>query len=176
MPDELGERAVSSFKDEYLFDFIHIHNEDEDDEREIEDQILRNIKKFLMSLGTDFSFISNQFRVVVDETEYFIDLLFFNRKLRCLVAFELKRGKFKPEYMGKMNFYLSSLDEYVKQPHENPSIGIILCKEKSNKIVEFSFRDFNKAMGVATYRTGTELPPEFKNALPDVETLKRLMD
>lgn len=176
LPDELGERAVSSFKDEYLFDFIHIHNEDEDDEREIEDQILRNIKKFLMSLGTDFSFISNQFRVVVDETEYFIDLLFFNRKLRCLVAFELKRGKFKPEYMGKMNFYLSSLDEYVKQPHENPSIGIILCKEKSNKIVEFSFRDFNKAMGVATYRTGTELPPELKNALPDVETLKRLMD
>ena len=142
----------------------------------IENEIVRNIKKFMMSLGADFAFISNQYRMIIDGEECFTDLLFFNRKLQCLVSFDLKRGKFKPEYVGKMNFYLSALDEFVKKPHEQPSIGIILCKEKKNKTVEFSFRDLNKAMGVATYKTCSELPRKFKSALPDVETLKKLLD
>ena len=128
-----------------------------------------------MALGTDFAFIANQYRLIVDEQEYFTDLLFFNRKLQCLVAFDLKKGKFKPEYAGKMNFYLSALDEHIKQPHELPAIGIILCREKRNKTVEFSFRDMNKPMGVATYKTAHEVPRQFKNALPDAETLKKLM-
>ncbi len=128
-----------------------------------------------MSLGSDFAFIGNQYRLIVEHAEYFLDLLFFNRRLQCLVAFELKTSKFKPEYMGKMNFYLSALDEYIKQQHEQQSIGIILCKEKKNKVVEFSFRDFNKAMGVATYKTSTVLPA-YKGILPDLETLKKLMD
>lgn len=174
--NEIRNKALLSFKDEYLLDFINIEENDEYDESVIENGIVKNIKKFLMSLGTDFAFISNQYRLIVEDEEYFIDLLFFNRRLQCLVAFELKTGKFKPEYLGKMNFYLSSLDEYVKQPHEQPSIGIILCKEKKNKIVEFSFRDFNKAMGVATYITSTKLPKAFKGILPDVDTLKNLMD
>lgn len=174
--NDLRAKALQSFKDEYLLDFINIEDPDEADEKLIENEIVRNIKKFLLSLGADFAFLGNQFRIIVDEDEYFIDLLFFNRKLQCLVAFELKKGKFKPEYLGKLNFYLSALDEYIKQPHENPSIGIILCKEKNNKTVEFSFRDFNKSMGVATYKTAHELPEEFKNSLPDVETLKKLMD
>jgi predicted nuclease of restriction endonuclease-like (RecB) superfamily len=174
--NDLRAKALQSFKDEYFLDFINIEDPDEADERLIENEIVRNIKKFLLSLGADFAFLGNQFRIIVDEDEYFIDLLFFNRKLQCLVAFELKKGKFKPEYLGKLNFYLSALDEYVKQPHEKPSIGIILCKEKNNKTVEFSFRDFNKSMGVATYKTAHELPEEFKNSLPDVETLKKLMD
>jgi predicted nuclease of restriction endonuclease-like (RecB) superfamily len=174
--NDLRAKALQSFKDEYLLDFINIEDPDEADEKLIENEIVRNIKKFLLSLGTDFAFLGNQFRLIVDEDEYFIDLLFFNRKLQCLVAFELKKGKFKPEYLGKLNFYLSALDEYIKQPHENPSIGIILCKEKNNKTVEFSFKDFNKSMGVATYKTAHELPEEFKNSLPDVETLKKLMD
>ncbi|HFB61350.1 MAG TPA: DUF1016 family protein, partial [Bacteroidetes bacterium] len=106
---------------------------------------------------------------------YFIDLLFFNRTLQALVAFELKTGKFKPEYAGKMNFYLSALDEFVKKPHENPSIGIILCKEKNNKTVEFAFRNLNAAMGVATYTTSRKLPEQFKNILPDENMLKNLM-
>ena len=129
-----------------------------------------------MSLGSDFAFMGNQYRLLVENEEYFLDLLFFNRKLQSLVVFELKTGKFKPEYLGKMNFYLSALDEYIKQPHENPSIGIILCKEKNNKIVEFSFRDFNKAMGVSTYKTSTKLPSAYKGIIPDVEVLKKLMD
>lgn len=173
--ENLRAKALQSFKDEYLLDFINIEDPDEEDERLIENEIVRNIKKFLMSLGADFAFISNQYRLIVDDEEYFTDLLFFNRKLQCLVAFDLKKGKFKPEYVGKMNFYLSVLDEQIKQPHELPAIGIILCKEKNNKIVEFSFRDINKAMGVATYKTSHELPRQFKNALPNAATLKKLM-
>ena len=107
--------------------------------------------------------------------EYFIDLLFFYRKLQSLIAFELKKGKFKPEYVGKLNFYLSALDEMVKQPHEQPSIGIILCKEKSNKTVEFSFRDMSKPMGVATYKTSKQLPKQYRNILPNETILKKLM-
>jgi hypothetical protein len=129
-----------------------------------------------MALGTDFTFIGNQHRLIVDEREFFVVLLFFNRQLQSLVAIDLKRKDFKPEYAGKMNFYLSALDEYEKKPYENSSIGIILCKEKSNKIVEFAFRDTSKPIGVATYRTSRELPPEYKGILPDAEKLKELME
>ncbi len=170
------QKAVLSFKDEYLLDYVNIEDPDEEDERIIENEIVRNIKKFIMSLGSDFTFIGNQYRVVVDEDEFFIDLLFFNRDLQCLVAFELKKGKFKPEYLGKMNFYLSALDDCVKKAHENPSIGIILCKEKNNKIVEFAFRDTNKPMGVATFKTIRDLPEEYRKALPNEEDLKKLMN
>ncbi len=169
-------KVLNNFRDHYLLDFIRISDEDEEDEKLLENEIVKNIKKFIVSLGNDFAFIGNQFRIIVAEKEYFIDLLFFNRKLQSLVAFELKTGQFKPEYLGKMNFYLSALDEYIKNEHENSSIGIILCKEKENKIVEFAFRDFNKAMGVATYNTSRKLPKKYKNILPDAETLKKLMD
>lgn len=171
-----SQKAIRTFRDEYLLDFINIEPDDDYDEKILEQEIVRNIQKFILSLGNDFAFIGNQYRLIVEEQEYFIDMLFFNRKIQCLVALELKTGKFKPEYLGKMNFYLSALDDLVKQPHENPSIGIILCKEKNNKIVEYSFRDFNKAMGVATYKTTKDLPAKFKDALPDAETLKRLLD
>lgn len=173
--ENLRAKALQSFKDEYLLDFINIEDPAEEDERVIENEIVRNIKKFLLSLGTDFAFISSQYRLIVAGDEFFTDLLFFNRKLQCLVAFDLKKGKFKPEYAGKMNFYLTALDEYIKQPHELPAIGIILCKEKNNKIVEFSFRDMTKPLGVATYKTSHQLPKQFKNALPDAKTLKKLM-
>jgi predicted nuclease of restriction endonuclease-like (RecB) superfamily len=177
LPDLLSNKALKTFKDQYLLDFINTEDpEEEIDERVLEHEIVQNIKKFLMSLGTGFSFIGNQFRLVVEEEEYFIDLLFFHRSLQALVAFELKKGKFKPEYVGKMNFYLSALDDLVKQPHENPSIGIILCKEKNNKKVEYSFRDVHKPMGVSVYKTTETLPPELRNVLPDAESLKKLLD
>ena len=177
LPTPANQKAIQIFKDEYLLDFINIEDPDEEpDERVLEHNIVSNIKKFMMSLGSDFSFMGNQYRLIVAENEFFIDLLFFNRTLQCLVAFELKRGKFKPEYMGKMNFYLSALDDLIKKPHENPSIGIILCKEKENKIVEYSFRDVNKPMGVATYKTTQVLPNEYKNALPDPDTLKQFLE
>ncbi len=173
--NDLRAKALQSFKDEYLLDFINIEDPDSDDERMIESEIVRNIKKFLLTLGNDFAFIGNQHRFNIDDNEYFVDLLFYNRKLQCLVAFDLKKGKFKPEHLGKMNFYLSALDDMIKLPHEQASIGIILCKEKNNKVVEFSFRDFSKSMGVATYKTANELPKKYKGLLPDVETLKKLM-
>ena len=172
---DLLRNAILSFKDEYLLDFINIESHDEEpDERVLERELTSNIQKFIMSLGKDFSFIGNQYRLIVEEHEYFIDLLFFNRKLQSLVAIELKRGDFKPEYMGKMNFYLSALDDLVRLPHENPSIGIILCKTKNKRIVEFSFRDTTKPMGVAIYKTASELPVEYKSILPNPEQLKKL--
>ena len=128
-----------------------------------------------MSLGNDFSFIGNQHRMIVGEEEFFIDLLFFHRTLQSLVAIELKSGKFKAEYAGKMNLYLSALDEYLKKEHENPSIGIILCKEKDDKVVEFAFRDFNKAMGVAKFKTTRKIPKKYKGMLPDTDILKKLL-
>ena len=172
---DLRNRTLRTFKDEYLLDFINIEDPDELDEKVLENEIVLNIKKFIMTLGTDFSFMGNQYRLVVDEKEYYIDLLFFNRRLQSLVAIELKRGEFKPEYAGKLNFYLSVLDEYVKLPYENPSIGIILCKSKSKKIVEFAFRDTSKPMGVATYKTASELPIEYMGILPDATDLKKLL-
>ena len=173
---DLQQKALLTFKDEYLLDFINIESpDDESDERVLEHEIVNNIRKFIMSLGKDFSFIGNQYRIAVEEQEYFIDLLFFNRQLQSLVAFELKRGDFKPEYLGKMNFYLSALDDMVRLPHENSSIGIILCKSQKQKTVEYAFRDMTKPMGVATYKTASELPPEYKNILPDAEMLKELL-
>jgi predicted nuclease of restriction endonuclease-like (RecB) superfamily len=173
---DLQRKALLSFKDEYLLDYINIESpDDEPDERVLEREIVSNIRKFIMSLGKDFSFIGNQHRLIVEEDEYFADLLFFNRQLQCLVAFDLKRGSFKPEYLGKMNFYLSALDDLVRLPHEKPSIGIVLCKSQKQKIVEYAFRDMSKPMGVATYKTASELPPEYKNVLPDAEQLKELM-
>ena len=176
LDDIVSNKAIRAFKDQYLLDFVNVEDgDDEIDEKVIEREIVLNIKKFLMSLGSDFSFIGNQYRLKVEEDEYFIDLLFFHRGLQSLVAFELKKGKFKPEYVGKMNFYLSALDDLIKQPHENPSIGIILCKEKDNKKVEYSFRDFNKPMGVSTFITTSELPDQYKDALPNPQTLKNLL-
>ena len=173
---DLAQKALLSFKDEYLLDFVNLESpDDETDERELESEVVGNIRKFIMSLGKDFSFIGSQYRLVVEEQEYFIDLLFYNRQLQSLIAIELKRGEFKPEYLGKMNFYLSALDDMVRLPHENSSIGIILCKTKKDRIVEYSFRDSAKPMGVATYKASKKLPPKYKNVLPDAERLKELL-
>jgi predicted nuclease of restriction endonuclease-like (RecB) superfamily len=173
---DLQRKALLSFKDEYLLDYINIESpDDEPDERVLESEIVNNIRKFIMSLGKDFSFIGSQYRLMVEEQEYFVDLLFFNRQLQSLIAFDLKRGNFKPEYLGKMNFYLSALDDMVRLPHEKHSIGIILCKSQNQKTVEYAFRDMTKPMGVATYKTASELPPEYKNVLPDADTLKELL-
>ena len=172
---ELRANALMSFKDEYLLDYINIEDPEVEDERVIENKIVRNIKKFIMTLGSDFCFIGNQYRLVVDDDEYFIDLLFFNRQLQCLVAIELKRGKFKAEYLGQLNLYLSLLDEYVRRPYENKSIGILLCTEQKKKTVEFALRDFNKPMGVATYKTAEELPEEYRQVFKRLEGIKKLL-
>lgn len=172
-------KAVCSFKDEYLLDFINVEglNEQEEDldEKIVEKAIVANVKKFIMTFGQDFSFIGNQYRMEVAGEEMFIDLLFFNRELNSLVAVELKSGKFRTSYLGQLNTYLSALDTYIRKPHENPSIGIILCREMNQTFVEFAVRDYNKPMGVATYRASKDMPERLRNALPDIEDLKKLL-
>lgn len=169
------DKARKAFRKNYKLDFIEINDPDEWDERRVEQSIVLNIKNFIMALGRDFSFIGNQYRLIVDEKEYFIDLLFFSRRLRNLVAIELKWTDFRPEYVGKMNFYLSALDDMVRLPYENPSIGIILCRGQKQRTVEYALRDTNKPMGVATYRAANELPEEYIQALEGLEGLKELL-
>ena len=172
-------KAVCSFKDEYLLDFINVEDLDEQeedlDEKIVEKAIVANVKKFIMTFGQDFSFIGNQYRMEVAGEEMFIDLLFFNRELNSLVAVELKSGKFRTSYLGQLNTYLSALDTYIRKPHENPSIGIILCREMNQTFVEFAVRDYNKPMGVATYHASKDMPERLRNALPDIEDLRKLL-
>lgn len=172
-------KAICSFKDEYLLDFINIEELDEQEEdineRVIEKAIVANVKKLIMTFGQDFCFIGNQYRIEVAGEEMFVDLLFFNRELNSLVAIELKSGKFRSSYLGQLNTYLSALDSCVKKPHENPSIGIILCREMNQTFVEFAVRDYNKPMGVATYRASEEMPERLRKALPDIDQLKKLL-
>lgn len=172
-------KAVKAFKDEYLLDFINIEEldtQDEDlNERVIEKSIVDNIKRFIMTFGQDFIFVGNQYRLEVFEEEMFVDLLFFNRELNSLVAVELKSGKFRSSYLGQLSTYLSALDTQVKKSHENPTIGILLCRDMNQSFVEFAIRDYDKPMGVATYRATKDMPERLRNALPDIEELKKLL-
>ena len=172
-------KAVKTFKDEYLLDFINIEELDEYDdginERVLEKAIVDNVKKFIMTFGQDFIFMGNQYRVEVSGEELFVDLLFFNRELNSLVAVELKSGKFRSSYLGQLSVYLSALDVNVKKSHENPSIGILLCRDINHSFVEFAIRDYDKPMGVATYRATKDMPERFRSAFPDIEELKKLL-
>jgi predicted nuclease of restriction endonuclease-like (RecB) superfamily len=172
LPDNIKSTALEVFQDGYLFDFVAL---DDPDEKVFENALISDVKNMIMTLGKGFSFIANQYRLEVDGEEFFVDLLFFNRCTRSLVAFELKRGKFKPEYAGQLNFYLNVLDEKIRLPHENASIGIVLCKEKNNTVVEFAVKTIDKAMGVATYRTTREMPKEMQGILPDAAELAKLL-
>ena len=175
---KLAIKALGMFRDEYLLDFINteeldITNPEDIDEPVIEHAIVTHIRQFILTFGRDFSFISNQYRLDVMGEEQFIDLLFFNRELNCLVAVELKKGNFKSAYLGQLNLYLQALDDQVRKPHENPPIGIILCKSANRAFVEYAVRDYRNPMGVATYRTADEMPEPLRKALPDIEELKR---
>ena len=172
LPKALQHSSTLAFKDEYLLDYINIET---DDERVVEKGIVNSIKEFIMKMGKGFSFIGNQHRLVVDEDEFFIDLLFYNRILKCLVAFELKKGKFRPQDAGQLNFYLNVLNDTERQPDENPAIGIVLCKEKNEKTVEYAFQQISNPMGVAVYQLSKELPQHLKNVLPDAQTLQQLL-
>jgi predicted nuclease of restriction endonuclease-like (RecB) superfamily len=171
---EIRNQLKLAVKDEYTFDFLELANEHS--ERQLEQAILAKVKPFLQEMGGIFTFVDSQYRLEVDDEEYFIDILLYHRRLKCLVAIELKIGKFLPEYVGKMQFYLSVLDDKVKLPDENPSIGIILCKSKQRTIVEYALKDSNKPIGVATYQIVSQLPQELKNQLPDPEQVAKLLE
>ena len=177
----LAKRAILAFKDQYMLDFINVEelgarDIEEVNETVVEQTIVDNIKKFILQFGKDFLFMGNQYTINVCGHAHRIDLLFFNRELDCLVAIELKTGTFKQMYLGELNGYLRLLDDYVRKPHENPSIGIILCKDADRTYVEYMIQDYDKPMGVATYKTATDMPERLRNSLPDQETLLRLME
>lgn len=180
-PDEQAFRAVNTFKDEYLLDYINVEEiavRDKKDvnERVVENAIVHNIKKFILTFGKGFAFISNQYHLEAFGEDQYVDLLFFNRNLNCLVAVELKTGKFKPSYLGELQGYLSVLDGFEKKAHENPSIGLILCKDMNKTFVDYLIQDYNKPMGVATYKTAKDMSDELKEALPDIDDLKKLLE
>ena len=173
-------KAIRMFKDEYLLDFINVEDidaqEKDVDERLVEQRIIHNIKRFIMTLGRDFTFVGNQYHLEIYGEEMWSDLLFFNRELNALVAIELKVGKFKPSYLGQLYAYLQVLDDKVRKPHENPSIGIVLCKSANQSYAEYAVRDYNKPMGVATYKTISDMPKEMQHILPDIDELQKLMN
>ena len=168
------------FKDSYALNFVNVEeigerDKEDVDERVVEQQIVQNIKNFILTFGKDFAFIGNQYHLEVYGAEFFPDLLFFNRELNALVVVELKTGEFKSSYLGQLMTYLRILDDHVKKPHENPSIGIVLCKSSNKELVEYVIQDYHKPMGVATYKTSAEMPENLRKALPDVEQLRNLL-
>lgn len=171
---KLRAQAKLAVRDEYTFDFLELG--DEHSERELERALIARIEQFLRAMGGLFSFVGSQFRLEVDGEEFFIDLLLFHRRLKSLVAIELKIGKFQPEFVGKMQFYLTALDRQVREADENPSIGIILCKDKNRTVVEYALYDARKPIGVATYRTVKRLPQELKGMLPAPEEIAKLLE
>ena len=172
-------RAISMFKDEYLLDFINTEElfvrEKDRDERVIEQGIIQNVKDFIMTFGRDFTFVGNQYHLEKFGVEQFPDLLFFNRELSALVCVELKDGPFQTSYLGQLAGYLRILDDEVRKPNENPSIGILLCKSANKKFVEYVIQDYDKPMGVATYKTSADMNDKMKKLLPPVEELEKLL-
>nr|WP_036931805.1 PDDEXK nuclease domain-containing protein [Hoylesella pleuritidis] len=177
---DLARKAVMAFKDEYLLNFINVEEIGERDaadidERMVEQQIIHNIKKFIMTFGHDFAFVGNQYRMEIYGVEHFPDLVFFNRELNALVVIELKTGEFKTSYLGQLNAYLAIADDKIRKPHENPTIGIVLCRSANKNYAEYMVRQYDKPMGVAIYKTSAEMPEKLRKALPSIDELKKLL-
>jgi hypothetical protein len=170
MPAHLAEQADESMKSVYNLGFLGITKPVL--ERKLEKRLVERVKHFMLELGAGFCFVGNQYRLALEGTEYFIDLLFFNRKLKSLVAIELKTGKFQPEYAGKMDFYLNLLNDQAKYKDENPAIGIILCADKSKITVEYALKNAKNPVGVAEYRLTNRMPEELKQIMPPEKELK----
>jgi len=178
LPEEYKHQAKLAVKDSYMFDFLELTEKHK--EKELELSLIKNIRSFLQEMGGDFAFIGNQYKLKVGNKSYFIDLLLYHRKLKCLVAIELKVSEFIPEYAGKMQFYLAVLDDKVKLEEENPSIGIIVCKSKDRTEVEYALKRTSSPVGVADYSLSKKLPTELKGLLPTAkeieESLSNILD
>jgi predicted nuclease of restriction endonuclease-like (RecB) superfamily len=171
LPALQSDLARQLLKDPYSFDFLGLG--DEAQEREVEQALLLHIRDFLLELGVGFAFVGSQYHLEIGGDDFYIDLLFYHLQLRCYVVIDLKTGKFKPDYAGQMNFYLSALDDVLKHLNDGPSIGLILCRDKNDLVVEYSLRGQNKPMGVSEYQLTQALPESFKGKLPTVEELER---
>ena len=179
-PASLARKAVEMFKDEYLLDFINVEEIGERDaadvdERVVENAIIHNVKNFIMTFGKDFAFVGDQYHLEAFNEEFFSDLLFFNRELNCLVVVELKRGEFKPAYLGQLSAYLRIVDDKIKKPHENRTIGIVLCKSMNKQFAEYVIQDYDKPMRITTYKSLSEMPEDMQKVLPDLDDIKKIM-
>lgn len=170
LPSPQSDLALETLKDPYTFDFLSIGEKAQ--EREVEKALCAHMEKFLMELGAGFAFVGRQYHLEVGDQDFYIDLLFYHLKLRCFVVVELKDKEFKPEYAGKMNFYLSAVDDLIKHTADQPSIGLILCKTKNNILAEYALRDMSKPIGLAEYRLSDSLPENLKTGLPTIEELE----
>lgn len=171
LPSPQSDLANYTLKDPYIFDFLTVG--DIAHEQEVERALVHHMEKFIIELGNGFAFVGRQYHLEVGDQDFYIDLLFYHLKLRCFVVIELKNTKFKPEYAGKMNFYLSAIDDLVKHPTDNPSIGLILCKSKNDILAEYTLKDMSKPIGLAEYRLEDALPQEIQTVLPTIEELEK---
>lgn len=171
LPEPFSDLAQQTLKDPYVFDFLQLSESYK--EKDIENQLVNHIKKFLLELGKGFAFVGQQYHIEIAQKDYYIDLLFYHIKLKCYVVIELKNTAFIPEYAGKLNFYLSAVDSLLKEPGDKPTIGILLCREKNNLEAEFALRDINKPMGVSEFELTNILPDNLKSSLPTIEELEQ---
>lgn len=174
LPEKIRKQAHLAVKDNYTFDFLNLA--DEHSESELEQALIRNIRNFLLEMGSDYTFAGNQYRIDAGTKNYVVDLLLYHRRLQCLIAIDLKIGEFEPEHKGKMEFYLSVLNDKIKLPHENEAIGIIICKSKDRTIVEYSLKNSALPIGVATYSTSQTLPDAYKALLPSASEISNKLN
>jgi len=174
LPSIQSDLAKEITKDPYCFDFLSLS--EKYNEKELEDALMDNLTKFLLELGSGFAFVGRQYRLEVAGEEFFIDLLFYHIKLKCYVVIELKTTKFKPEFAGKLNFYITAVDKELKDKNDNPTIGILICKSKNNTVVEYTLNSVNSPIGVSEYKLFKELPNELKNALPSIEEIENELE
>ncbi len=174
LPSPQSDLAQQALKDPYIFDFLSLS--DEAAERELERGLLEHIRKFLLELGVGFAFVGSQCRIQVEGEDFYIDLLFYHLRLRCFVVIDLKMEPFKPEFAGKMNFYLSAVDVQFRHPDDNPSIGIILCKTRKQLIAEYALRNMKAPIGVSEYKLTRAIPADLKSSLPTIKELEKELD
>lgn len=175
LPSPNNEQAKELLKNPYIFDFIS--SDKNLKELDIEKELINNITKLLLELGNGFAFIGRQYHIEIENEDYYLDLLFYNLKVRCYVVIELKTTEFRPEYAGKLNFYLSAVDKYIKSETDNPTFGILLCKDKKKVTAELALKDINKPIGVSEYKILSEIPEFLENTLPSIEDIeKRLIN
>ncbi len=165
-----AEIAKQTLKDPYIFDFLTLTEPFQ--ERELETELIKHLEKFLIELGKGFAFLGRQYKLTITDQDFYLDLLFYHIKLRCFVVIELKKGEFKPEYAGKMNFYCSAVDDILKNEADNPTIGLILCESKNRIFAEYALKDINKPIGISEYELTRALPENLKSSLPSIEEIE----
>lgn len=174
LPNPLSDLAQQSIKDPYLFDFLTLV--DGYKERDVENGLVEHITKFLLELGKGFAFVGRQYPIEVSGREFSIDLLFYHLKLRSYLVIELKAVEFEPEFVGKLNFYLSAVDEQLRTKHDNPTIGLLICRKRDKLMAEYALRDVNKPIGISEYRISEALPDELKSTLPTIEEIEERLE